>query len=178
MNKLLAVPALALAALGLTAASASAAVPTPAPTPTAPHATACHPLTSGGKCYEPGEFCPVKDYDATGLAGDGKAVVCWNNDGWRWEPSPEVTLSCSIVGGGPTALVFDVSVTSKEAAAQYVGTLSVSFRDYPGSRHIFPAARVFPDRYVTRTRPYTVRVEVPMADIGASARPSGCSLAV
>jgi hypothetical protein len=70
--------------------------PTPSPTPTrAPttHAAAppppppsCHPLTNGGNCYEPGEFCRHSDEGATGLAGDGEKIKCEDNDGWRWEP--------------------------------------------------------------------------------------------
>jgi hypothetical protein len=55
--------------------------PTPAPAP------GCHPLTNSGKCYEPGEFCRNADHGASGVAGDGEAITCANNDGWRWEPS-------------------------------------------------------------------------------------------
>lgn len=57
--------------------------PSPAPAPS----QACHPLTSGGNCYEPGEFCSNADHGMTGLAGDGKTIVCTNNNGWRWEPN-------------------------------------------------------------------------------------------
>jgi hypothetical protein len=46
----------------------------------------CYPLTSGGNCYEPGEFCRKGDHGAHGIAGDGKAIVCEDNNGWRWEP--------------------------------------------------------------------------------------------
>ena len=79
-----------------TSAPAQAAAP-PAPAPTthaavvAPPASAapasCHPLTSGGNCYEPGEKCRNSDHSASGLAGDGKAITCEDYDGWRWEPS-------------------------------------------------------------------------------------------
>ena len=77
-----------------TPAAQSAAPSTPAPTapasvPAPPASTApagCHPLTNGGKCYEPGEFRRASDHGASGLAGDGEAIVCENNDGWRWEP--------------------------------------------------------------------------------------------
>jgi hypothetical protein len=71
----------------------SAQAPT---TPTAPAApppassaapASCHPLTNGGKCYEPGEFCRAADHGASGVAGDGEAITCKDNDGWRWEPS-------------------------------------------------------------------------------------------
>ena len=57
----------------------------PPPPPPAPAAT-CHPLTNGGKCYEPGEFCRDSDHGVTGLAGDGETIRCEDNDGWRWEP--------------------------------------------------------------------------------------------
>ena len=57
----------------------------PKPTP-APKPTTCHPRTSSGNCYEPGEYCSDADHGVTGIAGDGEAIVCENNDGWRWEP--------------------------------------------------------------------------------------------
>jgi hypothetical protein len=47
----------------------------------------CTPLTDGGKCYEPGEFCRKSDREAHGVVGDGKAIVCEDNDGLRWEPA-------------------------------------------------------------------------------------------
>jgi hypothetical protein len=68
------------------AAPLAPAVPLAASTPAAT-ALACHPLTSGGKCYEPGEFCPAADHGARGVAGDGKAITCRDNGGWRWEPT-------------------------------------------------------------------------------------------
>jgi hypothetical protein len=55
-------------------------------TPTHSAAVTCYPLTSGGNCYEPGEFCGKSDHGATGVAGDGKAIKCEDNNGWRWEP--------------------------------------------------------------------------------------------
>ncbi len=61
--------------------------PPPAPAPTHAAAAACHPLTNGGNCYEPGEFCRNVDHGASGVAGDGKAITCANNNGWRWEPA-------------------------------------------------------------------------------------------
>jgi hypothetical protein len=54
----------------------------PASTP-----TSCTPLTDGGNCYEPGEYCRDSDHDATGIAGDGTGITCLDNDGWRWEPN-------------------------------------------------------------------------------------------
>jgi hypothetical protein len=63
------------------------APPAPAPTTSAPPAPAgCHPTTSSGHCYEPGEFCPHADAGMTGVAGDGKQITCEDNDGLRWEP--------------------------------------------------------------------------------------------
>jgi hypothetical protein len=61
------------------------AAPPPPPASTAP--AACHPLTNGGNCYEPGEFCRNVDHGASGVAGDGEAITCADNDGWRWEPA-------------------------------------------------------------------------------------------
>ena len=61
--------------------SASVAPPPPSPTP-----ASCHPLSDEGTCYEPGEYCRDSDHGASGVAGDGKRIVCEDNDGWRWEP--------------------------------------------------------------------------------------------
>ncbi len=61
-------------------------VPPPPPTTAVP-AVSCHPLTDGGNCYEPGEYCRDSDHGASGVAGDGEAITCADNDGWRWEPS-------------------------------------------------------------------------------------------
>jgi hypothetical protein len=47
----------------------------------------CHPLSNEGTCYEPGEFCRKSDHGVTGVAGDGKTIICEDNDGWRWEPA-------------------------------------------------------------------------------------------
>ena len=58
------------------------AQPNPTPTP-----TGCHPLTSSGNCYEPGEYCPNADQGMSGVAGDGESITCENNNGWRWEPT-------------------------------------------------------------------------------------------
>jgi hypothetical protein len=48
-------------------------------------ASGCHPLTNGGNCYEPGEYCRKADHGASGVAGDGRAISCEDNNGWRWE---------------------------------------------------------------------------------------------
>jgi len=59
-----------------------APVPKSAPAPP----SSCYPLTDGGNCYEPGEYCRETDHGLTGVAGDGKTIICADNDGWRWEP--------------------------------------------------------------------------------------------
>jgi hypothetical protein len=61
--------------------------PPPPATRAAPAAPAgCTPKTDAGNCYEPGEFCRTGDRGTRGVAGDGKAIKCEDNDGWRWEP--------------------------------------------------------------------------------------------
>jgi cell division septation protein DedD len=57
----------------------------PAITPPAP--AGCHPLSSGGNCYEAGELCSAADHGLSGVAGNGEAITCEDNDGWRWEPA-------------------------------------------------------------------------------------------
>jgi len=66
----------------------TAAPPAAPPRPTAAPATpaACYPLSNSGTCYEPGEFCRTTDHGRTGVAGNGEAIVCEYNNGWRWEP--------------------------------------------------------------------------------------------
>ena len=61
--------------------SPSSSSPTPSPSSSA----ACHPTTSSGNCYEPGEFCPAADHGMDGVDGKGEAIVCEDNNGWRWE---------------------------------------------------------------------------------------------
>jgi len=66
------------------------AVPSAAPPPSTsapPPPTSCHPTTSSGNCYEPGEFCSAADHGMRGIAGDGEAIICADNNGWRWEPA-------------------------------------------------------------------------------------------
>jgi hypothetical protein len=75
---------------------AATAAPTPAQTPAPVQSTTvpavatgpggCHPLSAENTCYEPGEYCPQADAGMTGVAGDGKQIVCEDNDGLRWEP--------------------------------------------------------------------------------------------
>jgi hypothetical protein len=62
-------------------------VPTAAPSPAPISGDSCHPLTDGGNCYESGEYCRETDHGIVGVAGDGKSIVCTDNDGWRWEPN-------------------------------------------------------------------------------------------
>jgi hypothetical protein len=64
------------------------AAPPPAPSTSAapPPPASCYPLTNGGNCYEPGEYCRNSDHGMSGVAGDGKKIVCEDNNGWRWEP--------------------------------------------------------------------------------------------
>lgn len=59
--------------------------PTTSPA-TQPPAASCYPLSNEGTCYEPGEYCRKADHGASGVAGDGKKIVCEDNNGWRWEP--------------------------------------------------------------------------------------------
>jgi hypothetical protein len=67
--------------------AAAAAAPRAAAPPASAAPASCHPLTNAGNCYEPGEYCRDADRDASGVAGDGKAITCEDNDGWRWEPA-------------------------------------------------------------------------------------------
>ena len=67
----------------------------PAPPPEQPPTTApppqpkagCYPVSDENTCYEPGEYCRDSDHGKSGVAGDGKAIVCEDHDGWRWEPA-------------------------------------------------------------------------------------------
>jgi hypothetical protein len=61
--------------------------PAPAPTTAPPAPSGCYPKTSSGHCYEPGEFCPHADAGMSGVAGDGEAIICEDNNGLRWEPA-------------------------------------------------------------------------------------------
>jgi hypothetical protein len=78
-----------------TTSPAVAATPPPAATtpstvassPAAATPAGCSPLSNEGTCYEPGEFCRNSDHGMSGIAGDGEAITCEDNDGWRWEPS-------------------------------------------------------------------------------------------
>lgn len=72
----------------------SPVTPTPSPKPTpspplppSPPPPGCYPTTDSGNCYEPGEYCRTDDHGMSGVAGDGEAITCEYNNGWRWEPS-------------------------------------------------------------------------------------------
>ena len=72
------------------AAPPTVAAPAPPPVskPSAPPAQpSCYPLSNEGTCYEPGEYCRDADHGTSGVAGDGEAITCEDNDGWRWEPA-------------------------------------------------------------------------------------------
>jgi len=75
------------------AAAAPVYIP-PAPQRTTPatqpvHTTAlaqsCYPLTNGGNCYQPGEYCRASDHGASGIDANGDAIKCEDDNGWRWE---------------------------------------------------------------------------------------------
>jgi hypothetical protein len=72
-------------------AQPSSPAPVPSTQPTAPPAAAtpagCYPLSNEGTCYEPGEYCRHADHGVSGMAGDGEAITCEDNNGWRWEPA-------------------------------------------------------------------------------------------
>jgi hypothetical protein len=62
--------------------------PPPTTSPPAPQPQAsCYPLSDEGTCYEPGEYCRDSDQGMAGIAGDGRTIVCEDNDGLRWEPT-------------------------------------------------------------------------------------------
>lgn len=67
------------------------AAPAPAPSggssPSAAPPSGCYPKTDSGNCYEPGEFCRTSDHGVSGVAGNGEAIICEDNNGWRWKPA-------------------------------------------------------------------------------------------
>jgi hypothetical protein len=67
--------------------TAPSTAPAPAPSSAAPPPASCYPKTNSGHCYEPGEFCRTADRGTRGVAGDGKPIICEDNNGWRWEPA-------------------------------------------------------------------------------------------
>jgi len=67
--------------------AAPSAAPAPATTQAAATPAGCYPISDEGTCYKPGEYCRDDDHGTSGVAGDGEAITCEDNDGWRWEPS-------------------------------------------------------------------------------------------
>ena len=67
--------------------AAPAPPPVSKPSPPPPAQPSCYPLSNEGTCYEPGEYCRDADHGTSGVAGDGEAITCEDNDGWRWEPA-------------------------------------------------------------------------------------------
>jgi hypothetical protein len=62
--------------------------PAPPVAPPPPATTvSCHPLSNGGNCYSAGQFCRNTDHGVHGIARNGEAIVCADNNGWRWEPA-------------------------------------------------------------------------------------------
>ena len=57
----------------------------PPPVQTTAPKQSCYPLTSGGNCYKPGEYCRNADHGASGIDAEGDAIKCEDNNGWRWE---------------------------------------------------------------------------------------------
>ena len=80
-----AAPAVAAPAQPSTPAPAQTTQPSAPPAATTP--ASCSPLSNRGTCYEPGEYCRNADHGASGMAGDGEAITCEYNNGWRWEPA-------------------------------------------------------------------------------------------
>ena len=65
--------------------SAPARAPASTPVRMSAPRPSCHPLTSGGNCYRAGERCRAADHGVHGVAGNGDAITCADNNGWRWE---------------------------------------------------------------------------------------------
>jgi hypothetical protein len=72
---------------GTTTAWTTTTTSTSTETTSTPAPSACYPLSNSGGCYEPGEFCRASDHGMSGVAGDGEAIICEYNNGWRWEPN-------------------------------------------------------------------------------------------
>jgi hypothetical protein len=69
------------------AAPTQAAPTQAAPTQASATPAGCYPTSDEGTCYEPGEYCREDDHGTSGVAGNGEAITCEDNDGWRWEPA-------------------------------------------------------------------------------------------
>ena len=88
----------ALLAAGCDSAAASTLTPGPSPphgalkqsvmprAPAARPAASCHPTTTSGHCYLPGQYCRKSDKGKSGVAGDGVKITCKKyKNGYRWE---------------------------------------------------------------------------------------------
>jgi hypothetical protein len=78
-------PAATTPAPAATTPAPAETTPAAAPAPSTP--TGCYPISDEGTCYRPGEYCRDDDHGVSGVAGDGEAIICEDNDGWRWEPA-------------------------------------------------------------------------------------------
>jgi hypothetical protein len=77
---------IAIAAAGALALGAAACGSSSSPSGAVAGQSTCAPLSNKGTCYEPGEYCRTSDAGMTGVAGNGEAIVCTDNNGLRWEP--------------------------------------------------------------------------------------------
>lgn len=68
-----------------TAPKPAPVVPTHTVAPSTP--AGCTPLSNAGNCYKIGQFCAERFHGSTGVSGDGRRMVCRDNNGWRWEPA-------------------------------------------------------------------------------------------
>jgi hypothetical protein len=56
-----------------------------AKSPVAMPAASCHPTTTSGHCYLPGEYCRKSDKGKSGVAGNGTKITCKKyKSGYRW----------------------------------------------------------------------------------------------
>lgn len=79
-------PAKAPATTPATAPATTARKSTTTSPPTTQAQTSCYPLTNSGTCPSAGQFCRASDHGAYGVAKNGDAIVCRDNNGWRWQP--------------------------------------------------------------------------------------------
>lgn len=88
-------------------------------------------------------------------------------------PAQAASLFCKVEQDS-SGLEYSAQATVASGSA-YVGNVSVSFYDHPGSGRIFPGTELSPDTTVTPSRPWITWQPVPVADVGASAEPAGCT---
>lgn len=137
----------ALALLVLTGPSGAVAVAATS-SPAAP--AGCHPLSDKGTCYEPGEFCRTADHGMSGVAGDGKAITCEDNDGWRWEPqagstTPTGTATTAASTGTATSPAPDAATSAPAESPTPVATTSAPVESpFPAVTTMAPAESLTP----------------------------------